>query len=248
MRGEKTLVSRDGPHAEEPRREPGRLEARTPAPLIHLKNATAGYGGRAALRGIDLTIYAGERVALMGRSGAGKSTLVNLIHRELGGQVALAPQASALVDALSVFHNVYMGRLDRRSTLRNLWTLVRPAQADVAAVRETLALVELEAELFSKAGALSGGQRQRVSVARALYDGRPVIVADEPVSALDRRQGAAILARIAERSETTILVLHDAPLALDHVDRIVVLDDGRIVLDQPSRALSAADLAPFFEA
>ncbi|MBE7249482.1 MAG: ATP-binding cassette domain-containing protein, partial [Actinomycetospora chiangmaiensis] len=141
-----------------------------------------------------------------------------------------------------------MGRLDRRSTLHNLRTLVHPAQADVAAVEEILARVGLSEKLWAKAGELSGGQQQRVSVARALYNGRPVLVGDEPVSALDPRQGEAVLTELAATHETLILALHDAGLALARCDRIVVLEAGRIVLDGPAAELTTSRLRPFYEA
>jgi phosphonate transport system ATP-binding protein len=215
---------------------------------IDLRGASAGYGGRAVLHDVDLTIRTGERVAIMGRSGAGKSTLVNLIHAQAPDRVALVPQAAALVRTLSVFHNVYMGRLDRRSTLFNLRNLAWPARRIVDEVRRVLEFVELSDKIFARAGELSGGQQQRTSVARALYNGRPILVGDEPVSALDRVQAAAILTRICERHETAIVTLHDIPLALAQTDRVVVLDEGRIVLDRPSRDLSPADLVPFYGA
>ena len=98
-----------------------------------------------------------------------------------------------------------------------------------------LARVGLAEKIREKAGALSGGQQQRVSVARALYNGRPILVGDEPVSALDRVQGAAVLAEMARSHETLVLALHDVALALAHTDRIVVLEAGRIVLDAPAR-------------
>ncbi|MDV2988210.1 UNVERIFIED_CONTAM: ATP-binding cassette domain-containing protein [Methylobacteriaceae bacterium AG10] len=216
-------------------------------PPIVLAAASAAYRGRTVLTGIDLTIRPGERVALLGRSGAGKSTLIGLIHAQAARDIALVPQAAALVRTLSVFHNVYMGRLDRRSTLHNLRTLIRPARADIEAVREVLAGVDLTEQLWARAGELSGGQQQRVSLARALHNGRPVLLGDEPVSALDRRQGAAVLARMAERHETLVLALHDVPLALNFARRIVVLDAGRIVLDAASGGLDAAALAQFYE-
>src|SRR5215510_13274146 len=139
--------------------------------LVELRKATAGYNGVAVLRDVDLTIHAGECVAVMGRSGAGKSTLLNLIYERLADRVALIPQAAALVKTLSVFHNVYMGRLDRHPTWHNLRTLVWPARRDVAEIERMLELVELADKLFAPAGALSGGQQQRTSVARALYNG-----------------------------------------------------------------------------
>ena len=214
--------------------------------LIELAKETAGYGGRPVLHGIDLTIRTGERVAVLGRSGAGKTTLLNLLYGRLAERVALVPQGSALVKTLSVFHNVYMGRLDRHPTWYNLRTLVWPARRVVGEVAAVLDLVGLRDALFARAGALSGGQQQRASVARALYNGRPVLIGDEPVSALDRVQGAEILSRLTSRHETTIVALHDIFLALGHTDRIVVLDSGRIVLDAPSRTLTAADLIPYY--
>jgi phosphonate transport system ATP-binding protein len=214
--------------------------------LVELRNASAGYNGHAVLRNIDLTIHVGERIAVMGRSGAGKSTLLNLLHQNLADRVALIPQAAALVKTLSVFHNVYMGRLDRHPTLYNLRTLIWPRREDVSEITTILDRVGLADKLFAAAGTLSGGQQQRTSVARALYNGRSVVIGDEPVSALDRVQAADILAKLCAKHETAILALHDIPLALANVDRIVVIDEGRIALDAPAAKLSAADLVPYY--
>lgn len=216
------------------------------AVLIELAGESAGYSGHRVLHDVDLTIRAGERLAVMGRSGAGKSTLLNLLYGRLADRVALVPQGAALVKTLSVFHNVYMGRLDRHSTWFNLRALVWPQRRLIGEVAAVLDLVGLRDKLLVRAGELSGGQQQRASVARALYNGRPILIGDEPVSALDRIQGADVLTRIAGRHETMILALHDISLALAHMDRIVVLDGGRIVLDAPSRSLSAADLVPYY--
>jgi phosphonate transport system ATP-binding protein len=215
-------------------------------PLLELRDATAGYAGRAVLSGLDLTLREGEHVAVLGRSGAGKSTLLNLIYQRLADRAAVIPQAAALVATLSVFHNVYMGVLDRHSAWRNLRMLAFPMREEVAAVDRVLAGVGMAEFAFRRAGALSGGQQQRVSVARALYNGRPVVIGDEPVSALDRLQGAAVLGRLAAQHETMVLAMHDIGLALAHAHRIVVLDAGRIVLDAPSASLTVADLMPFY--
>ena len=214
---------------------------------IRIQEAAIGYAGRTVLADIDLTIRTGERVALLGRSGAGKSTLLNLVFAQAAGRAALVPQGAALVRTLSVFHNVYMGRLDRHSTVFNLRNLVRPARAEVEAVRAVLHEVGLAPEIFRRAGELSGGQQQRVSVARALYNGRPIAIGDEPVSALDRTQGAAVLGRLAARHETLVLALHDVQLALSHATRILALDRGRVALDAPAAGLAPADLARFYE-
>jgi phosphonate transport system ATP-binding protein len=214
--------------------------------LVTLSKASAGYAGHAVLHDIDLTVRDGERIAIMGRSGAGKTTLLNLLYQRLAERVALIPQTSALVKTLSVFHNVYMGRLDRHSACHNLRNLVWPARRDLGEVARVLDLVGLTDKLFAKAGALSGGQQQRTSVARALYNGRPIVIGDEPVSALDRVQAADILHTLCRRAETAILALHDIPLALAHTDRIVVIENGRIVLDTPAPTLTAADLVPYY--
>ena len=217
-----------------------------PDSLLELRAASAGYAGRTVLHGLDLALRPGEHVAVLGRSGAGKSTLLGLLYQRLADRAALIPQTAALVGTLSVFHNVYMGRLDRHPALRNLRMLAFPAREEVEAVRQVLAGVGMQDFLFRRAGALSGGQQQRVSVARALYNGRPVVLGDEPVSALDRMQGAEVLRRLAARHGTMVLAMHDMGLALAHAHRILVLDAGRIVLDAPAAELAVADLLPFY--
>ena len=214
---------------------------------VRIRAEAAGYPGRPVLRDIDLTIVPGERVAVLGRSGAGKSTLLNLVYGQCRDEAALVPQGAALVGPLSVFHNVYMGRLDRHPAWYNLRTLVWPSRAEIARVEPVLDLVGLAGEMFRRAGELSGGQQQRVSVARALFNGRRIVIGDEPVSALDAGQGAAVLARLAERHDTTVLALHDVPQALAHATRILALRDGRIALDAPAAGITARDLATFYE-
>jgi len=204
------------------------------------------FAGQPALHPLDLDLRRGERVAVMGRSGSGKSTLLGLIYRRLADQAALVPQAAALVRPLSVFHNVYMGRLDRGSALHNLRVLAWPQRQELAEVRAVLDQVGLADKLRAPAGTLSGGQQQRASVARALYNGRPVLIGDEPVSALDPVQGLQVLQCMAAHHPTPILALHDVPLALGFAHRILVLDAGRLVLDAPADRLRPADLTPFY--
>lgn len=216
--------------------------------LIALDGANVGYGDKIVLADVRLAIAQGEHVALLGRSGVGKSTLLNTLYDAIAEKAALIPQAAALVPQLSAFHNVYMGRLDRHSSLRNLRELLWPAQATLAEVEAVLAKVGLADASRQKAGALSGGQAQRVSVARALYNGRAVVLGDEPVSALDRHQGARVLETLLATCTTSVLALHDVGLALRFATRIVALKGGRIALDAPAVDLSEADLAPFYEA
>ena len=215
--------------------------------LVTLSNETFGYKSHPVLSGVSLTIREGERVVLLGRSGAGKSTLLGALYERLAGRAALIPQATALVPQLSCFHNVYMGRLDRHSTLRNLRELVWPGAATLAEVESVLARVDLASALRQKAGSLSGGQAQRTSVARALYNARPVVLGDEPVSALDRRQGAVVLEAIHAAHPTSILALHDVALALEHASRIVVLKDGRLVLDALATGQTEREVAALYQ-
>ena len=217
------------------------------AAAITLDRVSAGYQGVPVLHDITLSIAPGERVAIIGRSAAGKSTLLNTIYRRYPECAALIPQASSLVANLSVFHNVFMGCLDRHSMLYNLRTLVWPAAAEITAVTRVLASVGLEEKLFVKAGELSGGQQQRTSVARAILNGRPIVLGDEPVSALDRVQAGDVLRVLSERHETKIFAMHDLRLALEHSDRIVLLAGGRIMLDEPSSRLSYERLLPHFD-
>ena len=233
------------PHSALPAPSPARREA-TPT-LVTLSDESFGYGGRPVLAGVSLSIRDGERVALLGRSGSGKSTLLGALYDRLADRAALIPQVAALVPQLSCFHNVYMGRLDRRSVLRNLRELAWPAKATLAEVEAVLARVDLAPALRQKAGSLSGGQAQRTSVARALYNGRPMVLGDEPVSALDRRQGAAVLEAIHATHATSILALHDVALALEHASRIIVLRDGVLVLDAPADKLSERELVALYQ-
>ena len=214
--------------------------------VFELRKVSVGYDGRPVLVDVDLSIRRGERVAIMGRSGAGKSTLIKLLFAQRSAEVALIPQTAALVKTLSVFHNVFMGRLDQRSTLYNLRTLLWASRFDIDEIGGVLASVGLAEKMFAAAATLSGGQQKRTSVARSLYNGRPIVIGDEPVSALDRVQAADVLSLLRQRHDTLVLVLHDISLALSHADRIVVLEHGRKALDAPSASLTAADLVPYY--
>jgi phosphonate transport system ATP-binding protein len=208
--------------------------------LIRLKHETIGWKDRDVLVDVELSVEEGERIAILGRSGAGKTTLINYLYRRFigdGQTVALIPQDHALVPPLSVFHNVYMGQLDKRSTLYNLANLIYPKRREVDAIRFILAEIALEREMYRAVERLSGGQKQRTAIARALFGGGTIILGDEPVSAIDEKQAAVALEAISSRFSTVLLALHDVDLALAYCNRIVGLRGGRIVLDSPSRTV-----------
>ncbi len=215
-------------------------------PLVELRNAQARYGDFTALHDINLTIHAGERIALVGASGSGKSTLLDLIHQHSQQPSALVPQDFGLVRTLSVYHNLYMGALDRHSTWYNLVNLLKPFAARIDEIRLIAEKLGLGEKLFQAVGNLSGGQRQRVAVGRALYQGGAIVLADEPVSALDQHHSSVVLDRLAYGFTTSVLGMHDIELALSYSNRVIGLQDGRIVLDQASDSLTTADITPLY--
>lgn len=211
-------------------------------PLLELREKTVGYNGITVLRELELNIEQGERIALVGESGAGKSTLLNLIHTRLGETAALVPQELGLVQALSVFHNVYMGRLHQRSVWRNLRNLLKPAKADVDLVMPVLERLRLEEKIFTSVGELSGGQQQRTAVGRALFHPGDILIADEPVSAVDEHQAREILDAITAEKPTVILAMHDRGLAIKFADRLIGIRDGKIALDEAASGMTPNDL------
>ena len=216
--------------------------------LVEFRDETAAYAGTAILRGVSLSIAAGERVALVGESGAGKSTLLRLIYERLAPIASLVPQELGLVQSLTVFHNVYMGRLHQRSLWRNLRNLIRPAKADVAEVLETLEPLRLEDKIFSPVGELSGGQQQRTAVGRALFHPADILVADEPVSNVDEHQARDVLEIVERSKKTVVLAMHDRALAIAFADRLIGIRDGRIVLDAPADGMKPSDLDDIYRA
>lgn len=212
-----------------------------------------------ALRGLNLSIGEGERVALIGPSGAGKSTVLSLAtglalptsgtvsvlgvdsaelggraHRSVRRRIGLVRQDFALVGSLRVAHNVSAGRLGTWSIWTALRSLVRPR--DLEEISEALRKVGIADKLWERADQLSGGQQQRTAIARALFQSPDLLVADEPVSALDPARSGAVLevltADAASGSGSSVVAsLHDAPLACAHFDRIVALRDGALVFD-----------------
>ena len=216
--------------------------------LLQLSDEVAGYQGKTILRDLTLRIEAGERIGLVGESGAGKSTLLRLIYERCRDQAALVPQDSGLVQSLSVFHNVYMGRLHTHSVWRNFRNLLKPARDDIATVRPIVDELRLEEKFFSPVAELSGGQQQRTAVGRALYNTGDVLIGDEPVSAVDEHQARDILSTINNQKKTVVLAMHDRALALEFTDRVVGIRDGRIVLDEATAGMVPGDLDDLYKA
>lgn len=213
---------------------------------VYLRNLTAAYGGQQVLGPISLDIRPGEHIALVGRSGAGKSTLLNLLYDEVRERAALVPQEQGLVQSLSAFHNVYMGRLSSNPRWYNLLNLVWPRRRELDEIRPLLERLGIADKLREPVEALSGGQKQRTAVARALYQKAGILLADEPVSALDGPLAHVVMGLIAEAYATSVIALHDIDLALRYCDRIVGIQDGQIALDDATRRLSPSDILPLY--
>jgi macrolide transport system ATP-binding/permease protein len=240
------------------------LTSRTVAiPLIDLRGVSRTFitdGGVEvrALRGIDLAIYPGEFVAIMGQSGSGKSTLMNILgclDRPTDGQYLFGGRdiQSFDADGLAWLRREAFGFVFQSYNLLAAETakenvavpgIYAGLSASARGVRaeSLLSTLGLGERLDHRPNQLSGGQQQRVSIARALMNGGNVILADEPTGALDSRSGVevmALLEDLARKGHTVILITHDAEIAR-HADRIVELGDGRVVRDS-GRSPEAAD-------
>ncbi len=214
----------------------------TSSALFVCNRQQLSYQNRAALHDINLQIHSGEKVALIGASGSGKSSLLRLLYAQQRNNTALCPQQPGLVPMLSVFHNIYMGRLDTYSLLKNLRTLLIPAAQDLAEIGELALELGLKDKLRTSIDRLSGGQMQRAALGRAIYQKRPVFMGDEPLSSLDPMQGARLLHLLNQRHNTVVIALHNRQLALEGFDRVIGLKAGRIVLDAPSETLTLQNL------
>ncbi|MCC0183301.1 MacB family efflux pump subunit [Aeromonas hydrophila] len=234
-------------------------------PLIQLKGIERRYQSGeqevTVLHPLDLTIEAGEMIAIVGASGSGKSTLMNLLgclDRPSSGQYLFRGQNTATLDALSLarLRCHHFGFIFQRYHL--LPHLNAAANVEIPAVYAGTPRAERQARsqaLLTRLGLsdrshhtpsqLSGGQQQRVSIARALANGGEVILADEPTGALDSQSGKEVMAILKElhaQGHTIILVTHDMEVA-SHADRIITLKDGRVQEDS-GRKPAAAPVTP----
>jgi phosphonate transport system ATP-binding protein len=244
------------------------------APDIAVEAVTRRWGARVALDGVSLRLPPGARAALLGPSGSGKTTLLRLLagalrptsgHVRVDGvaidalgardlrahrrRLGLVDQGSLLVPQLTVHENVVAGLVPRWGAARVLLSALWPLERRL--VRRLLDAVGLGDRQWEGAGALSGGQRQRVAIARALAAEPGLILADEPTASLDPTTAAETLsllaAEAARRGATLVVSTHRAGEALRHVDRVIGLRDGRVVLDAPPGAVHDGALDRLYE-
>jgi simple sugar transport system ATP-binding protein len=234
------------------------------AEVLRVEGVSKRFGPVTALRNIDLRLQHGEVLGLLGDNGAGKSTLIKIlsgyykpdagtiyldgepveIHsvvhaRSLG--IDTVYQDLALVDELSVFHNVFLNRevvhpvrlLNNRAMRKRAAEAINDIGVDIPSVKAPVAR-------------LSGGQRQAIAIARSVHSDARILLLDEPLAAMGVREGALVLdliRRLREAGEVSIImILHNYVHVFQACDRVNLLSDGEIVLDKPTAETSVEEL------
>ena len=225
--------------------------ATTVAPIIELRHASFGYADQAVVTGATLAIRPGEVVAVLGANGSGKSTLVRGLlglNDHLGGDVELfgrpresfsdfarlgyVPQRHTLSASVraTVAEIVAVGRLSHH----RWWRPVLRSSKDAQIIDRALDVVGLGDRANADVATLSGGQQRRVLIARALASDPDVLLMDEPTAGVDTANQqvlSTVLARLAARGTTMVIVTHELAALADIVTRIVVVQGGHLVFD-----------------
>jgi simple sugar transport system ATP-binding protein len=237
-----------------------------PSEAIRAENVVKTFGTVTALAGVSLGVRRGETLGILGDNGAGKSTLIKILtgyHQPDSGQVFVdgrpvqlgsvdearalgiecVYQDLALVNGLSVYHNMFLNRellhwgplklLDHRAMRRR-------AEAGLAEIGVEVASVETEV------GSLSGGQRQAIAVARAVLSNARILLLDEPLAAMGAREAQRIIGlieRLKARGDIAIVMIaHNYAQTLEICDRVVLMQHGEITFESATAATSAAEL------
>lgn len=243
--------------------------------LLKARGVEKAFDGRPVLRGIDLDVKRGESVALLGSNGCGKSTFLKCCNRlvapdrgkiivdgiDMGGVgrselrrlragIGFVFQRHNLVGRLCALTNVIHGRLGRNSGPGSWYQSLasRRVREEAMACLEEVGMAHLAS---SRASCLSGGESQRVAVARALMQEPVLLLADEPVASLDPRVGHEVMGLFRQlvraRGIGLLFVSHDLDHALEYSDRIVAIQEGRVVLDRPAGKVKKHELKEIYE-
>ncbi|MFJ4030240.1 phosphonate ABC transporter ATP-binding protein [Paenarthrobacter sp. NPDC089989] len=258
------------------RTTPGERTTAAPAsrtePTVRARRLRVQYGEQVALGGVDLDVYPGEVVALLGHSGSGKSTLMKTLTgiapftadtlevagrsvagqsasglRELRSDVGYVFQHFNLVPRLTALTNVLTGGLHSAGAINLLGTFNREQRSRAL---ELLDRVGLAHKAKQPCRNLSGGEQQRVAIARALMQQPRLILADEPVASLDPRLAGTILGLlrdIAREEQIPVIVsLHVVGLARRYADRVLGLHSGELVFAGPATTLTEKEVQQIY--
>lgn len=234
--------------------------------MIKFENVSKIYpNGVKGLDGINLEIQQGEFVAIIGASGAGKSTLIRTINglnditsgvlnvdglevsqlkgkelRKFRRSIGMIFQSYNLVPRITVIRNVLSAQVPEMTFIKVLFGLFSKADKKIAL--ESLNRVGILDKAFIRTDQLSGGQQQRVSLARTLAQNPQILLADEPVAALDPVTAREVMddfKRINEELNKTVLInIHHVELALEYATRIIAVRQGQIIFDGPTEAVT----------
>ena len=208
---------------------------------IALRGVTVHFGERIALNDLSLEIPTGQRVALVGPSGCGKTTLMRVLSGSIRasgvvirqGRVGVVYQDLKLLSWLRVEDNIFIGRKSK-------------TEADTDIVRRWIMIADLNDKLGHYPYQLSGGQKQRAAIIRALVQKPDILLLDEPFSALDfiaKRRIIRLIDSIGDLVKLTIVIVsHDLNDALSLGERILVMNDGRLVADLKNTSAATGDL------
>jgi ABC-2 type transport system ATP-binding protein len=218
----------------------------TSAPALDISGLTVRYGETVAVDGLDLTVPAGQTVALLGPNGAGKSTTVNavlgLLRPDAGRIQVLGRTPLDAIRAGGVGAMLQHGGLPSEARVGEVIDLVRRSFPTAWPLDDLVATAGIEGLLARPVDALSGGQRQRVLLALALAGEPPLLLLDEPTSAMDvegRRAFWTTMRGLAGRGHTVVFATHHLEEADAVADRVVVVAGGRVVADGSAAQLKA---------
>jgi phosphonate transport system ATP-binding protein len=227
-------------------------------PLLRADGLCLGYGDRQVVKSLDLEIPQGQFLVVLGPSGSGKSTLLMALNGSIparsgrlevmrqnpsnlhGGElerfrerIGFIFQSFHLVGRLPVLHNVASGMLSRIHLPQSIIQMYTRDQ--YRRILEALRVVGLEDRVMDRCDRLSGGQKQRVAIARALVQQPLILLADEPISSLDPRSARGVMEVLRKAARefgiTVVCNLHHIEAAREFADRVVGLNDGRLVYD-----------------
>jgi iron complex transport system ATP-binding protein len=228
---------------------------------ISLRSVSVVLGGKRVVDGVDAVVERGEWVTLIGPNGAGKSTLLRAVaglvdfegaieldgapaarlgRREIARRLAFVPQSPLLPPDLQVRDYVLLGRTPHIGPFGN------ESPGDVEAAERALHRLELDELARRPLRTLSGGEQQRAVLARALAQEAPMLLLDEPTTALDlgrQQQALELVAELRRHGSLTVLsAMHELTLAMQYADRLLLLSEGRLVASGPSGEIATEEL------